>query len=158
MISTPRMAIRLASSCTVMTSGMTTSRAARACSWRAALALFAFAFAGPADRGQGAHAFDGALVVAGHGLDGQAAFAALRRALGAADRLGGGRPPLAAAPSSSSGRRSMSRAAGPRGLAGGALDFGRGGRRGRADARAAGAARAAGTARRGPAGRGASAE
>src|SRR5690606_5015110 len=53
----------------------------------AALALFALAFASPADRGQGAHPFDRALVVSGHGLDGQAAFTALRGPLDAADRL-----------------------------------------------------------------------
>ena len=44
----------------------------------AAFAPFALAFAGAADRGQAAHAFDGLVVIAGDGLDGQPAFAALR--------------------------------------------------------------------------------
>src|SRR5262249_16777346 len=46
-------------------------------------------FAGPADRGQGAHALDGVLVVSRQRLDGQPAFATLGLALGARDGLGG---------------------------------------------------------------------
>ncbi len=50
-----------------------------------ATTLFLFPFASPANRGQGTHAFDGVLAVAGHRLDGQAAFAAFGFALGARD-------------------------------------------------------------------------
>ena len=56
----------------------------------AALALFTFTFTRPADRGERAHPFDGALIITGHSLDGQAAFATLGRTLDAADRLVGG--------------------------------------------------------------------
>ena len=108
---------------------------------RAALAFFAFAFTGPAHRGQGAHAFHGLVVVAGHGLDGQAAFAALRGALDAADRLAGSGASVA----HGGGailivvRRAVDDHAGTRRLAGGALDFRRGGRRGFSAAHVGGA-------------------
>ncbi len=87
----------------------------------------------PADRGQGAHPIDGALVVTGHRLDGQAAFAALRSTLGSADGLGGRGLTATIVVAVDNGA-----AAGPRGRAGGALDL-RGCRRSRrADARRAG--------------------
>jgi hypothetical protein len=54
-----------------------------------AAALFLFTFTGPANRGQRAHAVGG-VSIAGHGLDGQAAFAANRSALGARHGLAGG--------------------------------------------------------------------
>src|SRR6202041_200712 len=101
----------------------------------AALALLAFAFAGPADRGQGAHAFDGVLVVSGQRLDGEPAFAALGLALGARDRLG--RRDLAAAAVGvlvEVGAAVEIEAARARRLARGALDLGTGRRRGGATA------------------------
>ncbi len=147
MISTPRMAIRPASSCTVITSGITTSRAPSGLLGLAALALLAFAFAGPADRGQRAHALDGVLVVAGQRLDGQAALAALRLALGARDGLArrGALPRLLSAFLVEVGAAVEVQAAGARGLARGALDL-RSGRRRRGPPAGAGRPRAAGTA------------
>ena len=72
--------------CTVMTSGITTSRGAAGLLGLAALALLTFAFTGPADRGQRAHTLDShVLVVAGQRLDGEG-FSALRLALGARNR------------------------------------------------------------------------
>ncbi|MNS63753.1 hypothetical protein D3C72_968560 [compost metagenome] len=62
---------------------------------RAALALFLFTFAGPANRGQRAHALGG-VAVAGDRLDGQATFAALGLAAGARHSLSGVRETLVA--------------------------------------------------------------
>ena len=74
------------------------------------------------------HPFDGALIVTGHGLDGQTAFAALGRTLDAADRLVGGAGRGLAARILIIVRTTTSLAAGARSLAGGALDFRRRGR------------------------------
>src|SRR5206468_2004557 len=77
------------------------------------------------------------VIVAGHGLDGQAAFAALGGALDAADGLV--RRGLAAAAGGVLvviGTAVDDLAAGARSLAGGALDLGTGGRLGAPDARA----------------------
>jgi len=54
-----------------------------------ATALFLFAFTGPANRGQGPHAFDGAFVISGNRLDCQSAFTTFWLALGAGNRLAG---------------------------------------------------------------------
>src|SRR6185312_3391277 len=91
---------------------------------RAALAPLALALTGAAHRRQAAHAFDGLVVVAGDGLDGQPAFAPLRRPLDAADGLGGWSA-LAAVGALLVlvGPAVDDAAAGPRGLAGGALDL-----------------------------------
>ena len=85
MISTPRVAIRLASSCHGDDVG-NDDFAGRAGLLAAPPPLRFSRSRSRARRTEArrAHPFDGALVVAGHGLDGQAAFAALRRALGAA--------------------------------------------------------------------------
>ncbi len=80
MISTPRVAMRLASSCTVITSGITTSRAIFACSWPPPLRFSRSRSRARRTEARRAHALDGLIVVAGHGLDGQTALAALRRA------------------------------------------------------------------------------
>ena len=119
--------MRLASSCTVMTSGIDHLARGAGLFLAAALALFAFAFAGPADRGQGAHAFDRALVVCRRrpgwsgGLRGACGSPLTRRdGLVRAPAL-----PRAAVLFVEVGTAIEIQAAGARRLAGGALDLGR---------------------------------
>ncbi len=122
-MSTARMAIRWARSWTVMASGMTTSRTTRLDRrrrrpWRASrVPVHGPGGPRPAERIRSA-----GILVAGDGLDGQPAFAALGRALAAGQDALGGRGGLAAraarrrAPSSSSPTSDAAvrrRAAGP---------------------------------------------
>ncbi len=95
----------------------------------AALALLTLPLAGPANRGQRTHPLDGALIVPGHGLDGEAAFTALLGALDAGDSLVRRGRGLAARILVIVGPTRRVAATGPRGLAGGALDLRCGGRR-----------------------------
>ena len=115
-----------ARSWTVMTSGITTSRAVLRAFLAATLALLTLTLARPAHRGQRAHALDGALVVSGHGLDRQAAFAAARLALGARNRLAAGAGLALARVFLIEVRAAVeTEGAGTRSLTRGALDLGR---------------------------------
>ena len=123
----------------------------------AAAALFLFAFAGPAHRGQGAHPLDGVLAVAGHRLDGQTPLAALGLALGARDGvLQRGRALGALAALFVVRLRTPIDFARARGLAGRALDFRRrrGWRAAAAGTAGTGAARTRATVARGTRGQG----